>query len=185
VQIKQLDQNVETTNKVVKSDNCKWVKEKCWQRWQNEWRSYTSSMVTTKPHVNRYKSTEGLPRQQQVAVSRLRMGYTNKTHGYKIRDELKPNICLLSYLKTKLADLANDQRPKGMRVIDTIGKWSHTLRKGPKQSGQVSRRKERLDTTRLRTVKDKLPRGLHMKHQEFIHTVGQQDQQSKVHITHY
>jgi hypothetical protein len=26
-----------------------------------------------------------------VAVSRLRVGYTNITHGYKIRDELKPH----------------------------------------------------------------------------------------------
>jgi hypothetical protein len=93
-QIKQsrtLDQNVETTIKVVKSDYCKWVKEKSRQRWQNEWRSFTSSMVTFKPHVNRYKSTKDLPRRQQVAVSRLRMGYTNITHGYEIRDELKPH----------------------------------------------------------------------------------------------
>jgi hypothetical protein len=48
-------------------------------------------MVTTKPHVNRYKSTEGLPRRKQVAVSRLKMGYTKITLGYKIRDELKPH----------------------------------------------------------------------------------------------
>jgi hypothetical protein len=75
-----LDQNVETTIKVVKSDYCKWVKEKSRQRWQNEWGSSTSSMVTVKPHVNRYK--EGLPRRQQVAVSRLRMGYTNMGTKY-------------------------------------------------------------------------------------------------------
>jgi hypothetical protein len=41
-----LDQNVETTIKVVKSDYCKWVKDKNRQRWQNEWRNSTSSMVT-------------------------------------------------------------------------------------------------------------------------------------------
>jgi hypothetical protein len=57
-----LDQNVETTIKVVKSDYCKWVKEKIRQRWQNEWKSSTSSMVTIKPHVNKYDSTKGLPR---------------------------------------------------------------------------------------------------------------------------
>jgi hypothetical protein len=65
--------------------------EKNRQRLQNKWRSSTSSMVTIKPHVNRYKSTEGLPRRQQVAVSRLRMCYNNITHGYKIRDKLKPH----------------------------------------------------------------------------------------------
>jgi hypothetical protein len=48
-------------------------------------------MVTIKPHVNINKSTEGLPRRQQVAVSRLRMVYTNIMHRYKIRDELKPH----------------------------------------------------------------------------------------------
>jgi uncharacterized protein YdgA (DUF945 family) len=63
-----LNQNVETTIKVVKSDY--WVKKKSRQRWKNEWRSSISSMVTIKPHVNRNKSTEGLPRRQQVAVSR-------------------------------------------------------------------------------------------------------------------
>jgi hypothetical protein len=31
-----LDQNVEMSIKVVKSDCCKWVKEKSRQRWQNE-----------------------------------------------------------------------------------------------------------------------------------------------------
>jgi hypothetical protein len=34
---------------------------------------------------------QGLPRRQHITVSRLRMGYTNITHGYKIRDELKPH----------------------------------------------------------------------------------------------
>jgi hypothetical protein len=62
---------------VVKSDYCKWVKEKIRQRWQNEWRNSTSSMVTIKPHVKRYDSTISLTRWQQVAVSRLIMGYTN------------------------------------------------------------------------------------------------------------
>jgi hypothetical protein len=77
-----LDQNVETTIKVVKSDYFKWVKEKSRQRWQNQWRSSTSSMVTIKPHVDRYESTEGLPRRQKVAISRLGMGCTNITHDY-------------------------------------------------------------------------------------------------------
>jgi hypothetical protein len=62
-----LDQNVEMTIKVVNSDYCKWVKEKSKQMWQSEWRSSTRSMVTIK-HVNRYKSTESLPRRQQVAA---------------------------------------------------------------------------------------------------------------------
>jgi predicted adenine nucleotide alpha hydrolase (AANH) superfamily ATPase len=62
-----LDQNVETTIKVVKSDYCKWVKKNSRQMWQNEWKSSTSSMVTIKPHIDRYKSTEGLTRSVQLS----------------------------------------------------------------------------------------------------------------------
>jgi hypothetical protein len=42
-----LDQNVETTIKVVKSDYCKWVKEKNRQRWQNEWMTILLVELTT------------------------------------------------------------------------------------------------------------------------------------------
>jgi hypothetical protein len=44
--------------------------------------------VATKVDVNRY--TEGMPRRHQVIISRLRMGYTNLTHGYKLNDEITP-----------------------------------------------------------------------------------------------
>jgi hypothetical protein len=39
---------------------------------------------------NGFKS-KYISRQQQVAVSRLRMGYSNVTHGYRIRDEMRPH----------------------------------------------------------------------------------------------
>jgi hypothetical protein len=79
-----LDQNVEMRIKVVKSDSTNWVIEKCKERRQDEWRNSTNNMVTIKPQIHKFKNTEGLPRKQQVAVSRLTMGYTNITQGYKI-----------------------------------------------------------------------------------------------------
>jgi hypothetical protein len=47
-------------------------------------------MVATNPDVNRYRNTEGMPRRLHVIISRLRMGYTNLTHGYRINDEIRP-----------------------------------------------------------------------------------------------
>jgi hypothetical protein len=47
-------------------------------------------MVATKPDVNRYRNTEGMPCLHQVIILRLRMGYTNLTHGYRINDEIRP-----------------------------------------------------------------------------------------------
>jgi hypothetical protein len=31
-----------------------------------------------------------MPRRPEVIISRLRMGYTNLTHGYRINDEIRP-----------------------------------------------------------------------------------------------
>jgi hypothetical protein len=47
-------------------------------------------MATVKPNIRRYSSTVGLPRRQQVVVSKLRMGYTNITHEHKLSDDPKP-----------------------------------------------------------------------------------------------
>jgi hypothetical protein len=46
--------------------------------------------VATKPDVNRYRNTKSMPRRYQVIISRLRMGYTKLTHGYRINDEIIP-----------------------------------------------------------------------------------------------
>jgi hypothetical protein len=74
----------------VKSDWSKWVKRKSWQVRQDEWKSSKILMATVKPNIRKYSSTEGLPRQQQVVVSRLPMGYTNITHAHRLSDDSKP-----------------------------------------------------------------------------------------------
>jgi hypothetical protein len=83
-----LNQNVDNTYKVVKSDWIKWVKRKSWPVRQNEWKSSGNLMATVKPNIREYSSTEGLA--QQVVVSRLRMGYTNITHAHRLSDDSKP-----------------------------------------------------------------------------------------------
>jgi hypothetical protein len=85
-----LNQEVDNTYKVVKSDWSKWEKPKSWKIRQNEWKSAGNLMATVKPNIRRYSSTEGFPRRQQVVVSRLRMGYTNITHAHRLSDDPKP-----------------------------------------------------------------------------------------------
>jgi hypothetical protein len=63
-----LNQEVGNTYKMVKSDWSKWVKRKSWQVRQDEWKSSGNPMATVKPNIRRYRSTDGLPRRQQVVV---------------------------------------------------------------------------------------------------------------------
>jgi hypothetical protein len=85
-----LETEVATGHKVGKLDYCRWGNEEFKRKRQNDWSNSGNTMVATKPDVNRYRNTEGMPRRYQVIISRLRMGYTNLTHGYKINDEIRP-----------------------------------------------------------------------------------------------
>jgi hypothetical protein len=88
-----LNQEVNNTYKVVKSDWSKWVKRKSWQVRQDEWKSSVNLMATVKPNIRGYSSTEGLPQRQQVMGSRLRMGYTNFipiTQAHRLTDDPHP-----------------------------------------------------------------------------------------------
>jgi hypothetical protein len=71
-------------------DYCRWVKEEFKRKRQNAWSNSGNTMVATKPDVNRYRNMEGMLRRHQVIISRLRMGYTNLTHGYRINDDIRP-----------------------------------------------------------------------------------------------
>jgi hypothetical protein len=82
--------------------------------------------VVAERHVNRYKSTEGILRPPQVSVSMLRMGYTNITHGYKIRADLKPHCeecdqeVTVEYLIRQCA-VYNSQRTRNSITKDSMG----------------------------------------------------------------
>jgi hypothetical protein len=88
-----LEQEVATGHKVSKLDYCRWVKEEFKRKCQNDWSNSGNTMMATKPDVNRYSNTEGMPHRHQVIISRLRMGYTNLMHGYRINDEIRP-LCI-------------------------------------------------------------------------------------------
>jgi hypothetical protein len=49
------------------------------QRWKNG----NNKMKERKPDVDRKEDTKEMPRKEQVAMSRLRTGYTRATHGPK------------------------------------------------------------------------------------------------------
>jgi hypothetical protein len=49
------------------------------QRWKNG----NNKMKERKPNVDREEDTKGMPRKEQVAISRLRTGYTRATYGPK------------------------------------------------------------------------------------------------------
>jgi hypothetical protein len=43
-------------------------------------------MQERKPDVDRKEDTKGMPRKEQVAISRLRTGYTRATYGPKTEE---------------------------------------------------------------------------------------------------
>jgi hypothetical protein len=65
-----LEQEVVTGHKVGKLDYCRWVKKEFKRNCQNDWSNSGNTMVATKPDVNRYRNTEGMPRRNQVIISR-------------------------------------------------------------------------------------------------------------------
>jgi hypothetical protein len=65
-----LEQEVSTGHKVGKLDYCRWVKKEFKRKPQNDWSNSGNTMVATKPDVNRYRNTEGMPRRHQVIISR-------------------------------------------------------------------------------------------------------------------
>jgi hypothetical protein len=49
-------------------------------------------MKERKPDVDRKEDTKGMPKKEQVAISRLRTGYTGVTHGPKM-EEVSNLLC--------------------------------------------------------------------------------------------
>jgi hypothetical protein len=67
-----LQQEVATGHNVGKLDCWRWVKEEFKRKRQNDWSNCAcgNTMVATKPDVNRYRNTEGMPCRHQVIISR-------------------------------------------------------------------------------------------------------------------
>jgi hypothetical protein len=45
------------------------------------WKNGNNEMKEKKPDVDRKEDTKGMPRKEQLAIFRLRTGYTSATHG--------------------------------------------------------------------------------------------------------
>jgi hypothetical protein len=51
------------------------------QKRDQRWKNGNNEMKDRKPDVDRKEDTKGMPRKEQVAISRLSTGYTSTTHG--------------------------------------------------------------------------------------------------------
>jgi hypothetical protein len=63
--------------------------KKRYQRWKNR----NNEMKERKPDADRKKDTKEIPRRKQMALSRLRTGYTKATHGPKMERVSNP-LCI-------------------------------------------------------------------------------------------
>jgi hypothetical protein len=62
----------------------KWLTEEDFKKTDQRWKNGNNKMKERKPHVDRKEDTIGMPRKEQLAISRLRTGYTRATYGPKI-----------------------------------------------------------------------------------------------------
>jgi hypothetical protein len=67
-----------------------WIKQKQEEIRQAEWTAFDNPMVTVKPRIKKNNGEQAFTRRDQVIISRLRMGYTRLTHGYRVDLNLSP-----------------------------------------------------------------------------------------------
>jgi hypothetical protein len=91
-EIRKIDRHAKATlqgetnknHKTVAEDWKNWKREKQERIRQAEWTSSDNSMVTVKQRIKKNNGTQALMRRDQVIISRLRMGYTQLTHGFRV-----------------------------------------------------------------------------------------------------
>jgi hypothetical protein len=84
--------------RATENDWFKWTKEATKKKERNEWLAPGERMVEIKPNIRKYNDTHNLRRQDQVVVSRIRMGYTRLTEAYRLDNspQLQWQICQTS-----------------------------------------------------------------------------------------
>jgi hypothetical protein len=75
-----LDEDISITKRYPPDDLKKWLTEEDFKRWKNG----NNEMKERKPDVDRKEDTKGMPRKEQLAIFRLRTGYTSANHGPKM-----------------------------------------------------------------------------------------------------
>jgi hypothetical protein len=58
--------------------------EEDFEKRDQKWKNGNNEMKERKPNVNRKEDTKAMLRKEQVAISRLRSGYTRATHSSKM-----------------------------------------------------------------------------------------------------
>jgi hypothetical protein len=69
--------------RATENDWIKWTKEVAKKKERNEWLASGERMVEIKPNLRKYNDTHNLRRQDQMMVSRSRMGFTRLTEAYR------------------------------------------------------------------------------------------------------
>jgi hypothetical protein len=77
---RQLGDDISTTKRYPPDDLKKWLTEEDFKKRGQRWKNGNNEMKERKPDVDRKEDTKGIPRKEQVAISRLRTGYTRATH---------------------------------------------------------------------------------------------------------
>jgi hypothetical protein len=74
--IEALDEDIPTTERYPPDNLKKWFTEEDFKKRDQRWKNGNNDMKERKPDVDRKEDTKGMPRKEQVAISRLRTGYT-------------------------------------------------------------------------------------------------------------
>jgi hypothetical protein len=85
-----LDEDISTTERYPQDDLKKWLIEEDFKKRDQRWKNGNNEMKERKPDVERKEDTKGMPSKKQVAISRLRTGYTRATPGPKLEGVSNP-----------------------------------------------------------------------------------------------
>jgi hypothetical protein len=81
---KALNEDISTPKRYLLDDLKKWMTEEDFKKRDQRWKNGNNEMNEMKPDVDRKEDTKGMPTTEQVAISRLRTGYTRAIH-FQIR----------------------------------------------------------------------------------------------------
>jgi hypothetical protein len=101
-----LDEDIPTTERYPPDVLKKRLTEEDFKKRDQRWKSGNNEMKERQPNVDIKEDTKGMPRKEQVAISRLRIGYTRVTHGPNMEEVFNP-LCPLCNI-----DLSVDQKQR-------------------------------------------------------------------------
>jgi hypothetical protein len=85
-----LDKDISTTKRYPPDDLKKCLTEEDFRKRDQRWKNGNNEMKERKLDFDRKEDTKGMSRKEQVAISRLRTGYTRAPHGPKMEGVSNP-----------------------------------------------------------------------------------------------